>query len=145
LQLRRAGQGRSWPASRVTPGSHFHQDRDRFIRLARDVGALARPDTLNINTIGFHTVDSTNERASVARYLEPKTIAFGAEIAREALGKRYDELRADDWRRITGHVLAAGWRKAKVDGHPCFVSPTPTEAGSSQVVKNPDAQGALAL
>jgi hypothetical protein len=69
-------------------------------------------------------MDALNERANVARYLQAKTIAFGAEIAREALGKSYGELRLDDWRRIAGHVLAAGWKKAKVGGHPCFVSPT---------------------
>lgn len=64
-----------------------------------------------------------SERQAICRYLDNRDIAFGAEIAREALGQRYADLNAADRQRITGHLLRAGWRRAKVHGHSVFVAP----------------------
>jgi hypothetical protein len=77
-------------------------------------------------------MDALDERAKVARYLETKDVAFGAEVAWECLGKRYSELNARDWQRIAGHVLAAaGWQSRKVHGHAVWVKPEPAPAQGS--------------
>jgi hypothetical protein len=73
----------------------------------------------------YSIVDALAERQAVAAALNGRDVAFCAEIAWEVLRKRYSELRPADWQRIAGHILAAGYRKAKIDGHPVFVAPTP--------------------
>jgi hypothetical protein len=49
-----------------------------------------------------------------------KDVVFGAEIAREALGRRYVEMSLGDWRRLAGIVISCGFRSRKVQGVPMW-------------------------
>ena len=66
-------------------------------------------------------MDAHNERVAVSAYLDGKDICFGAEVAREAWGRKYDSMSVDDWRRLAGHVLACGFRSTKVGKVACWV------------------------
>jgi hypothetical protein len=70
-------------------------------------------------------VDSFDDdwRPKVAAYLAGKTQCFGMEIVRGALGLRYDQMDVRAWRRVAAAVMAARWRKGKVDGLPCWIAP----------------------
>jgi hypothetical protein len=72
-------------------------------------------------------MDALNERQAVAQFLNGKTIAFGAEIAREAIGRSYTQMDRPAWARLAGHVLSCGWRKGRVDGHPVWMKPEPAQ------------------
>jgi hypothetical protein len=68
-------------------------------------------------------LDALAERQAVAAVLDGREIAFGAELARQALRKRYDEMRIEDWRRLAGHVLALGWKSSKIGKTQVWVRP----------------------
>lgn len=58
----------------------------------------------------------------IAAYLHGRTQAFGMDIVRGALGLRYDQMDTPAWRRVAAAVMAAGWRKGRLEGVPCWVA-----------------------
>jgi hypothetical protein len=62
-------------------------------------------------------VDAIDDwRPRVASYLETRQFAWGAEIARECLSRRYSEMSLADWRRLAGIVISLGFKSRKIEG-----------------------------
>jgi hypothetical protein len=59
----------------------------------------------------------------IAAYLHGRTQAFGMDIVRGALGLRYGDMDVPAWRRVAAGVMAAGWRKGRLEGVPCWIAP----------------------
>ena len=51
-----------------------------------------------------------------------RTLVTGMDVAR-SVGRSYASMTRDDWRTLAAVVIACGWRKAKVDGLPCWQAP----------------------
>jgi hypothetical protein len=50
----------------------------------------------------------------VSAYLEGKTSIMTMDVVRGALGRRYDQMRRENWNEVAGAIMAAGWRKRKI-------------------------------
>jgi hypothetical protein len=97
---------------------HYHTESVR----ADGCNRLARLTPFQ-QELNFIMSTDTDWRVPVAKALRGRTIAFTAEIAREALGRSYESMSARDWGRLAAAIKAAGYRRGHVDRHPVWVAP----------------------